>query len=125
PCSCAAICATAPGFPSTVGTWASLSGRPRGSPNRALARLLLRRGGIPPIDAPPVTRILQERPVAVAEAAEHPPGERLTEPDELGDEASAGDAVRGDDDALPRLHGGRELRQCAPGALRDVGQGLP
>src|SRR5699024_6506917 len=107
---------------SPEGDCASLTPATPRSPNRDSEAC---GGGIPLGDPPAGTALLEGGPVAVAEAAEHPPGETLLHPDELGDEGASGDAVGGDDDALPRIHRGDELVEGAAGAGGDVRERLP
>ena len=62
-------------------------------------------GRVPRLDPPPGAALDELGPVAVAQGAEHPPGEVVLQPEQPGGGGAARRTVRGDDEALPRPAG--------------------
>ena len=102
-----------PGWVTPAGASVSLPMTPRTRPNRPQG------GETRPASPLPTWRstsggairpaLAQLGPVAVAESAEHPPGDLKVEAEQPGGGGAARRPVRGDDEALPRAEGGEGL----------------
>ena len=126
PWRCATNCATAPGGVPPEGATVSLPMTPRARPNRP-------QGGEDPGRAAtpddafhvwsrhPARPSSQLGPVAVAESAEHPPGELEVEAEQPERHGASRRTVRGHDGALPR----RQVRQQLLERPRPRGRARP
>ena len=128
PCRCATNCATAPSgcppkgrrrvYPCTT----DCPNPPQGGGRPGHGRHLRRR--VPGLDPPPGAALDELGPVAVAQGAEHPPGDVVLEPEQPGGGGAARRAVRGHDEALPRPERVEVLGERGTDPLGDLGQRL-